>query len=197
MSPKGGAWHHVIPYAMLRDVWNRLVEAHIDTEIPEARQALWQYLSLCQRDLPRREELVSRMRADNTSQSRAGHSRLTPLSEIECVELQRAAVWPAWDVVEGPASRSDEPAPGQLDRFTRGLPAGAGARMAAIEVLFNHFRQFLDGGAGPVELRRLSQSCAAGRLVLGGLAPIPYRDEMWVPDGAGGWRKSRSARNPA
>jgi hypothetical protein len=59
------AWHHIIPYPVLRDVWNRLVDQHIATQLAEARVAIRQYLLLCNRNQPKLDDLIDRMRAES------------------------------------------------------------------------------------------------------------------------------------
>src|SRR5262245_54548507 len=93
----GMAWHHIIPFAVLREVWNRLVDQHVATQIPEARVAIRQYLLLADRNLPNAEALIGRMRAENTSQLRAKHNELQPVDVVEAHRLATAAVWPAWN----------------------------------------------------------------------------------------------------
>jgi hypothetical protein len=103
------SWHHVIPFAVLRGVWNRLVDQHIATQLPEARVAIRQYLQLCDSTLPKVDQMLDRMRAENKDYRRAGHHDLRPLDIVETNELATAATWPAWNAVEGPKTRSDDP----------------------------------------------------------------------------------------
>src|SRR4051812_6547772 len=79
----GMAWHHIIPFSVLRGVWNRLVDQHIATQIPEARVAIRQYLLLSDRNLPGADSLVDRIRIGNTEQRRGGHHDLLPLDVAE------------------------------------------------------------------------------------------------------------------
>jgi hypothetical protein len=189
------AWHHIIPFSLLRDVWNRLVDQHIATQLAEARVAIRQYLLLCDRNQPNLDALIDRIRAESTDQKRAGHHHLQPLDVSEAHQLATAAVWPPWNAVEGPLRRSDDPQNRYFDRFTFGLTAEEAARMSAIETLFGHFRMFVSGGPapGPGSLRALSQAASTARPILGCDLPIYYRAEMWVNDGAGMWRKRREA----
>src|SRR4051812_30541135 len=116
---QGMSWHHIIPYHLLRDVWNCLVYQHIETQLPEARVAIRQYLLTCDPMLLSRDNLIARMRAENTRQERAKDNYLQPLDSWEILELQTAAVWPAWNTVQGPNadSRDDDPGEHQVDRF--------------------------------------------------------------------------------
>jgi hypothetical protein len=111
-------WYHVIPYSLLRDVWNRLVDQHIATQLPEARVAIRKYVSLVDPRVVNLDELVDRIRAENTAQRRAEHNTLRPLDVAEANQLAAAAVWPTWDVVEGPSARSDDTRDQSLDGLT-------------------------------------------------------------------------------
>lgn len=187
------AWQHIIPFSLLRDVWNRLVDQHIATEFAAARVAIRQYLLLCDRNQPNLDALIDRMRAENTDQKRAGHHHLRPLEVSEAHQLATAAVWPPWNAVEGPQGRSDDPQNRYFDRFTFGLTAAEAARMSAIETLFDCFQLFVRAGPapGPGSLRALAQAASTTRPIIGCDLPIRYRSEMWVDDGAGVWRKRR------
>jgi hypothetical protein len=188
----GMAWHHIIPYWLLRDVWNILVDRHIATELPDARVAIRQYLLLSDRNQPNVDSLIDRIRAEN-NKKRAGHSQLRPLDVIEVHRLNTVAVWPAWNAVEGPRRRSDDPQNRYFDRFTSGLTAEEAARMKAIEGLYEKFQAFVNSGAapGPASLRALSQVASAARPIICCDRPILYRPEMWVDGGGGVWRKRR------
>ena len=89
------AWHHVIPFSVLREVWNRLVDQHIATQFPEARITIRQYLLLADRNLPNLDDMIDRMRAEDKSQRRSGHHELPPLDVAEAHRLATAAVWPS------------------------------------------------------------------------------------------------------
>jgi hypothetical protein len=189
------AWHHIIPFAMLQTVWNRLVNKFIDTQVPEARTAIRQYLSLCGAKDPTLEKQLDRMRALNQTQRRAGHHQLIALEDGEVLKLQECAVWPAWNAVEGPrgGNRTDDPGGVALDRFTCGLTPEESARMRAIEALFRQLQAFIAGGENPdaAVLRALATAASAARPLLQAAKPIEYRQDMWVPDGPGKWRKCR------
>lgn len=143
------AWHHVIPFSVLREVWNRLVDQHIATQLPEARVAIRQYLLLADRNLPNPDDLIDRMRAENTSQRRAAHRELRPLDVGEAHRLATAAVWPAWNAVEGPRDRTDDPQDRYFDRFTSGLTVEEATRMKSVETLFGDFQRFINAGPAP------------------------------------------------
>ena len=186
------AWHHIIPFSLLRDVWNRMVDQLVATELGEAPVAVRQYLSLADRNLLGLDRLVDRIRAENPKR-RASHNVLPPLDVAEALELQTAAMWPVWNVVEGPRRRSDDPQNRYFDRFTAGLTNEEAGRMRAIEGLFDTFQDFAGAGPAPgaIALRTLSQELTAVRPFLLCAGPIRYRQEMWVEDGAGVWRKRR------
>jgi hypothetical protein len=187
------SWHHIIPFALLRGVWNRLVDQHIATELAEARVAIRQYLLLSDRNQPNLDALIDRMRAENADQKRASHNKVEPLSVSEAHQLATAAVWPPWNAVEGPQRRSDDPQDRYFDRFTFGLTADEPARMRAIETLFGQLQIFVNAGQAPGagHLRGLAQSASLARPFVICDFPIRYRPEMWVDDGAGVWRKRR------
>ena len=187
------AWHHIIPFSLLREVWNRLVDQHIGTQLAEARVAIRQYLLLSGRNQPDLETLIDRMRAENTDRQRAGHNRLEPLSVAEAHRLATAAVWPAWNAVEGPRRRSDDPQDHYFDRFTFGLTPQETLRMTVIESLFADFQAFANSGRAPgaAGLRALTRAVSAARSVVWCDLPIRYRPEMWVDEGGGLWRKRR------
>lgn len=193
------SWHHIIPFALLRDVWNRLVDQHIATQLPEARVAIRQYLLLADSTLPKLDELIDRVRAENPQQLRAGHHNLQRLEVDETDRLATAATWPAWNIVEGPSARSDDPGDHYFDRFTAGLTAEEAARMRAIERLFHRLEAFVSTGPAPgaPALRGLSESASTARPYLRCDLPIRYRPEMWVKDSAGFWRKRRDGERYA
>ena len=189
----GMAWHHIIPFAALETVWNRLVDQFIGTQIPESRTEIRQYLLLCGANDPGLEQKLNLMRAG--AQRRAGHHILLPLNDGEVLKLQEFAVWPAWNAVEGPRgeNRTDDPGGAALDRFTCGLRPEESARMRTIEALFRQLQAFIGCGEnpGPAALRSLAQAASAARPTLHGAKPMEYRPDMWVPDGPGKWRKCK------
>jgi hypothetical protein len=189
------AWHHIVPFAILQKVWNRLVDQFIGTHLPEARTAIRQYLLLCGARETNLETLIDRMRALNTTQRRAGHHSLPLLEDGDVLKLQEYAVWPPWNAVEGPKkeNRTDDPADSGLDRFTCGLTPPESARIRAIEALFRHLQPFIASGAnpGPASLRALADAASSARPILQASLPIRYRRDMWVQDGPGKWRKCR------
>jgi hypothetical protein len=198
----GMAWHHVIPYSLLRGVWNRLVGQHIATDLPEARVTIRQYLSLCDRGLQGIDEKLDKMRFEDEERRRAGHYRLEQLSTPEVNELQTAAVWPAWNIVGGPTgtSRRDDPEKLDLDidRFMVGLRPPERDRMRTIEDLSTRLQAFVDSGPEPdgAALHTLSSDITlarrlSGNNLVGCDLPIPFRPEMWVQESGGLWRKRR------
>jgi hypothetical protein len=191
----GMSWHHIIPFPILRDVWNRLVDQHIATQLPEARTAIRQFVVLADSSLPNLDDLIDRMRIANIEQRRATHNRLRPLEVHESNRLATAATWPAWNTVEGPnrGSRSDDPGDVWLDRFTAGLTALELARMRAIEALYHNLRQFVDAGPAPgaSALRSFAQTISAARPNVYCDTPMRYRPEMWEQERDGRWRKRR------
>lgn len=189
----GMAWHHVIPFSVLREVWNRLVDQHIATQIPEARVAIRQYLLLADRNLANLDDLIDRMRAENTSQRRASHHELRPLDVAEAHRLATAAVWPAWNAVEGPQRRIDDPQDRYFDRFTSGLTLHEATRMKSLEALFGDFQIFINAGPTPASgsLRALGDATSRVRSIVSCDLPIRYRAGLWVDEGGDRWRKRR------
>jgi hypothetical protein len=196
------AWHHVIPFPLLRDVWNRLVDQHIETDLPEARVTIRQYLSLCDRSLQDLDEKLDRMRFEDVERRHAGHYRLEQLTTPEVNELGTAAVWPAWNIVGGPVrkQRSDDPEDLDLaiDRFIVGLTGPERDRMRIVEDLSSRLQVFVDSGPEPdvSALRTLSSDVTlarrlSGNNLVGCDLPIPFRPEMWIKESAGLWRKRR------
>lgn len=186
------SWHHIIPFSLLREVWNRLVDRHLATDWPEARVAIRQYLLLSDRNQPRLDEYISRMRANEPGHKRAGNNPLLALDVPEVNELATLAVWPAWNAVEGPKNRTDDPKDRYFDRFTFGLTAEEAARMQAIEKLFEQLRMFAgELEPGPESLRRLADTASIFRPHLLCDLPIPFRAEMWVQEKDGTWHKRR------
>lgn len=191
----GMAWHHIIPFAVLQAVWNRLVNQFINTQAPESRTAIRQYLLLCGAKDPGLEAQLDRMRALNQTQRRAVHRTLSPLDDGDVLKFQEYAVWPASNAVEGPKgeNRTDDPGGAALDRFTCGLTPDESMRMHAIQLLFPQLKAFIASGEnpGPAALRALATAASAARPSLQRAKPIGYRQDMWVPDGPGKWRKCR------
>jgi hypothetical protein len=187
------AWHHVIPFSVLRELWKRLVDQHIATQVPEARVAIRQYLLLADRNLPNLDDMIDRVRAEDKSQRRAGHHELRPLDVAEAHRLATAAVWPAWNAVEGPQRRIDDPQDRYFDRFTSGLTLQEAARMRSVEALFSDSQTFINAGPapGPASLRALADAASRARLTVSVDLPIRYRAELWVDEGGGRWRKRR------
>ncbi len=83
------SWHHIIPFPILRDVWNRLVDQHVGTALPDARVAIRQYLLLSNCNLPNLDAFVDRMRVENSDQE-AFHSIIGWSSSA----FQRRIYWP-------------------------------------------------------------------------------------------------------
>lgn len=178
-------FHHLIPYAVLRDLWNLLIRECHDTEMAEARTALRQYMLLCARDFPDVDEWINRIREDRR------------LDVADCGRLATLAVWPPWNVVEGPAGniRLDDYGDHYMERFTFGLTAREHIRMQRIELLYHAFIQFLSAGLhpAPIDCRNLITTIAALRPDLVNEQPIPFRAEMWEMDeSTRRWKKRRS-----
>lgn len=175
------ARHHILPYNTLRDLWNKLVRSFFETQFAEARVAIRQFLMLCDSRFAHVDTLLDRLRRNQ-------------LTVVECNVLEETAVWAAWNVVDGPKNRSDDPHDTYLDRFTFGVTREEFARMDVIEGLygaFEHFNRLVQPTAG--DLRVLAETLKLARLSLGPVErPIPFRPDMWEKETDGRWRKRRS-----
>lgn len=175
-------WHHIVPYNKLRDVWNRLVRSTCAARSAPASVALRQYLELCQPRAPQIEQW-----ADNI--------RTGALDRPQCDGLGTLAVWPPWNIVEGPATRlrTDDPGDNFIDRYTHGLTAIEHARMRTLEALDRQFDGFLAAGNNPNEfaLRTLGDAVRNARQPLACENPIFFRAAMWDQT-RGRWSKVRS-----
>ena len=69
--------------------------------------------------------------------------------------LEETAVWAAWNVVDGPKNRSDDPHDTYLDRFTFGVTKEEFDRMDVIEGLYGAFEHLID------LFNRLQETCAS------------------------------------
>lgn len=186
------SWHHIIPFSLLREVWNRIVDQVLETQMPEARTAGRQYLQLADRLIPGVDQLIDRIHAENPGQRRAGHFTLTPLSDAECLMVATAAMWPVWNAVEGPQNRNDDPRDYYFDRFTSGLRPDELVRMRHIETLYEAFRQFTAvprPNAGAFQM--LTATITTARTVVACDQPIRFRPELWVQHPGGMWSKRR------
>jgi hypothetical protein len=196
---RGYALHHIIPKTILRDAWDRLVTVFLDSQWPEARTAVRQYLLLCGVRAPNLENLIDRIRAVQRAQRRASHHELPLLESYELEPIRTAVIWPPWDLVAGPEGkfRADDPElvnRDRFDRFTTGLTVAEAARMREIDSLFRQIQLFLTiNPTTPASLRTFVQEVNRCRQTLGDCSPIPYRPDMWTQDPDGKWRKARAA----
>lgn len=173
--------HHILPYDILRDAWNNLINVFIDTHLGEARVATRQFILLCKYRLPNIENTLDRLR-DND------------LTVVECNALEETAVWAPWNIVDGPANRSDDPQNAYMDRFTFGVTVEEFARMRVLERLYRALQQFNAIIPSPApSLRALSDTLSEVRLEIGLVEyPIPFRPQMWEREPDGRWHKRRS-----
>ncbi len=173
----GRSYHHIIPYRLLKEVWNSVLGKTVDTQLPEARQAARQYLILCARWMPDADSRIEQIRRGT-------------LTVPQCIDLQMTAAWPAWNVVEGPGNRSDDPQSTgfDLDRFTHGMTLIEFGRMKHIDLLYAQFLDYAAVGS----LSGLVSALKTARESLSADGPIPFRESMWVKDIDGRWRKRRS-----
>lgn len=175
-------WHHILPFYQLRDVWNALVTQCHESQLDEARTALRQYLLMCDKNLRDLDVWINRIRANN-------------LSLPDCNHFAGKAVWPAWNVVEGPDSRfrTDDPGDRFIDRYTHGLTLEEHGRMKSIESLYHQLLALdLSRDLTAPELRSLAANFNIARRTLVSDRPTPFRESMWVRGAAGMWTKRRS-----
>ncbi len=181
--PLNLAWHHVIPYPLLRDVWNVLVETGRISQLAEARLALRQYLMLCGQNWQVADGWIDQLRAQ-------------AMERWQCDALATAAVWHAWNIVEGPDGRlrTDDPGDHYMDRYTHGITLREFERMNAMEFLFGALVMFRNSGVNPppAALSALREAIMLVRQVLACEQPILYRPDMWERDGGQRWKKRRS-----
>jgi hypothetical protein len=170
-------WHHIIPFALLRDVWSHLADKHVDTALPSARVAIRQYLLLLNSQMGRVDELVDRMRAE-TGQRIAGHNPLKVLDRGDILLLNSTVAFPAWDLVEGPKARSDDPQQ-RFDRFRVGLKPEELRRMTVLERLNDQLSRFVAAPMAPLDALSQAMAMAANDLKMV-REPIRFRSEMWV-----------------
>lgn len=175
------ARHHILPYNTLRDLWNQLVQTFADTHWPESRLAIRQFLMLCNNRLPDVDPMLEALRRGQ-------------LTVVQCNVLAETAVWAAWNIVDGPKNRSDDPGDSGLDRFTFGVTQEEFARMGTIEEVFRAIEQFQRViRPQAVNLRVLADALNVARFGLSFVEnPIPFRADMWERDPDGRWRKRRS-----
>jgi hypothetical protein len=165
-------WHHVLPFHELRGLWNTLVTQCHGTRLAEARTALHQYLRLCDRNLAGVDAWIDRIRAER-------------LAVADCDMLATTAVWPAWNVVEGPDTRfrSDDPGDDFIDRYTHGITRQEYGRMIWVEELHRRLASTpLSGNITPAVLRMLADHLSTARPHLACEGPIPFRQSMWTYD---------------
>ena len=197
----GMRWHHVIPYSLLRDVWNRLVRQQIETELPAAKRTIRRYLVLLDPALSTDrtvglDKLINRMRAENTEKAiNSRHHHLEPLNREETDRLREAAAWPMWNAVAGWRAqiRSDDPGGVYYERFRAGLTEMEILRMRAIRELFDQLQTFVRPSAVDENtLHALNRAMSnAQPFVRWCNEPIHYRPEMWVRDDETGLYRKR------
>jgi hypothetical protein len=122
------SWHHVIPHAILQDCWQTLAHGK---QLDKCKVALESFMRLLKVDSPRQW-----LRAMESN----------ALSFDQQMELDTRISWPAWNIIEGPARRRDDPNDG-LDEFTFGLTAPEFERQKKLKKLFLAVQGFNDATA--------------------------------------------------
>lgn len=170
---QSSTWHHVIPYSLLRTVWNLMIRSVAASRGQEAPVALKRYLSASGSTFRNPDGWISNLR-----------NRSLSVSQMD--ELARCAVWQPWNIVEGPSDRTDDPCDTQqhtwqMDRFTHGLTSDELARMRVVESLYEELRQIIS--AVSVTGNQV-QAIGEAFLHRSGLKfisqPIAYRKTMWL-----------------
>ena len=162
-------WNHIIPYNLLRDVWNGLVAIHITDQIPEASVVLHRYLALLDPRLGNAlnglgttvDEVIKEMRVQNpqtrsapqqpssgqnpSTRSTRKYPGLQGLTIAQRHQLWTTATWPAWNIFAGPhgIQRWDDPGGDNMERLT-GLDRHGQRRMQAITTLNQPLEDFRD-----------------------------------------------------
>lgn len=160
-------WHHMIPCAMMRNVWRALAE---NQDLAKCQVALQSYMRLLRVDTPR--EWVKQMESDT-------------LSFPQQQELDHKLAWPSWNIVEGPKYRVDDPKNDTtLDEFTSGLTISEWNRQQRIKDLFTGFQIFntaTSGGKlnGDTALAIAGVMNTGERTLLAG-DMIRFRTAMWM-----------------
>jgi len=184
----------MIPHSTLIACWD-LIEGQLSTDLKEAQTTAFQYLTLCNRELPAVQGILRRLRTGNTDRDPkltphriARHATVAGLEIHERYEIERAVSWPPWNAVEGPRDRSDDPGD-QLEIFLYGGADRDRARMRTIEQLYAAMEQFRQTGVGVVSLVVSKSSIQIARDTLQFEQPIEFKDDMWVKGENGKWRR--------
>ena len=160
-------WHHIIPHAMMRDCWNALAKSQ---QLGKCQVALESYLRILKVENPR--AIVRAM---------AGGS----LSLDEQDLLDSKLCWPGWNIVEGPARRSDDLKNKRtLDAYSSGITLSEWNRQQKLRDLFIALTNFNEASAGGRLSEEVAQNVAnvmntLERTLLAGDV-IYYRPAMWV-----------------
>lgn len=189
----GDTWHHVIPYRILRDIWNYLSVQFVLTDQGEFRVALRQILQMSapKQPITELERQLDRLRLERTDRRRSGPlAALVPLERHEVTALQTLAVWPSWVAVRGPRNRSDDPGDDGPDYFWAGITEAEKVQMGAVQELFDPMAHFALLPS-PSNLSALLFKIGQVRPRLREARPIPFRPAMWVRDDDGKWTKAR------
>jgi hypothetical protein len=187
-------WHHVIPYSVLRDCWNAL--ANHQRKNSKAKVSLQIYMRLLGFDHARAKVLIQAM-ADGVLGSAAQE------------QIETAVAYPPWDIVEGPAKRSDDPED-DFDEYSAGLSATEQNRHEKLQSLFHGLKVFNRASAAVGEIddqvfvKVANDMFVVERNLQNAEQVIKFRQSMWQmiePPGqdpplpaAATWKKRRALK---
>jgi hypothetical protein len=156
------AWHHVIPCRTLRDCWNQTVLS--------AGRLGWD-------EVPAFLRLVG-AGDDDSIIEKMKQRKLGVPSAWESDALFQKLKWPAWNLVEGPRFRVDDPGE-TFERFIYGMSGNELDRQFALRRLNTAMIQFA-GSPSDSRARQLLSELNYMRLKYGRSSWIPFKPSMWV-----------------
>ena len=170
--------HHMIPYSLLKDVWNVLLDRFYASQSADVARAVRRYISLMDPAMKDIDANLASIRRDK-------------LTDADCIALRTSLSWPAWNIVEGPKNRSDDIDKVALDLFTKGITPLELKRMNAVRRMYFALKQFerMEGTEAEIlSFLEFLQRQSQGVFAVDGM--IRFRAEMWEQDKASGrWHK--------
>lgn len=119
------AWHHVVPWTVMRDTWIYL-QANNHWDVLES------YMKL--------------LNVESPATARA-QMQANALAVADAADIHAKLSYPAFNLVEGPEDRNDNPAANVVDRFTVGMSKSERSRQDDLLRLDQAMRPFLVVGA--------------------------------------------------